>query len=111
MYSLEQTNFFLDIFVKSSASGCCLAFAYFFAGFSLVMLMKVLLKYLEAVNLQNIYILLLQGPSHPLYTKASHYSLQTFGKDTTLSSKEIKVCFQYRLQTFFGHTIFLKVNV
>ena len=33
----------------------------------------------------------LQGPSHPLYVNAHTYSLQTFGKDTTLSSKEIKV--------------------
>lgn len=33
------------------------------------------------------------GPSHPLYTKSNDYSLQTFGKDTTLSSKDIKVLF------------------
>nr|XP_047134263.1 nephrocystin-4 [Hydra vulgaris] len=33
------------------------------------------------------------GPSHPLQIESSNYSLQTFGKDTTLSSKEIKVKF------------------
>ena len=41
--SLKQTHFFLEIFVKSSASGCCLAFASFFAIFSMVLLIKKLL--------------------------------------------------------------------
>ena len=39
----------------------------------------------------------LQGPSHPLQVESSSYSLQTFGKDTTLSSKEIKVWLNLKL--------------
>ena len=43
MISLKQLVY-LGIFVKSSASECCLAFAYFFfVNFSLALLMKVLL--------------------------------------------------------------------
>ena len=38
----RQTSF-LNMFVKSSASGCCLGFAYFFPNFSLAVLIKVLL--------------------------------------------------------------------
>ena len=41
--SLLLKNLFLDIFVQSSASGYCLAFAFFFANFSLVLLIKMLL--------------------------------------------------------------------
>ena len=37
----EECQYFSDI--KSSASGCCLAFAWFFANISLVLLIKVLL--------------------------------------------------------------------
>ena len=46
---------YLDIFVKSSPSGCCLAFAIFFANFSRVLLTKVLLikktSVIESLNI------------------------------------------------------------
>ena len=41
--SLKQPHFFyLDVFVKSSASGCCLVFAYFLANPNTMLLIKVL---------------------------------------------------------------------
>ena len=55
IYSLEQTNLFFEYFCQKFSFRVLLSFCLFFAGFSLVMFMKVLLKYLEAVNLQNIY--------------------------------------------------------
>ena len=42
--SLKQPHVFIwTFFVKSLASGCCLAFAFFFANFNLVLLIKMFL--------------------------------------------------------------------
>ena len=48
-------------------------------------------SYIKASVLHT--LLFFQGPTHPLYTQSYSYSLQTYGKDTTLSSKQIKVFF------------------
>ena len=62
-YNIIRTSWlvYLDIFVKRSASGCCLAFASFFANFSLALLIKVLLikkRVTEKVSKEMILVIL-----------------------------------------------------